>query len=139
MLRSFDSDFERSELPIAFTPPTPTSAPIILNRGYNEDRKIQICDQSERVPTSFDLLVGESPHIVFFLLLHVIYVYVLLVIFDWLKRLITELYFYYFIRPALNRLLNTTLIYSDSGSCSDSDKSNLKSPVPTPIPVNSAP
>ena len=32
MLRSFDSDSERSELPIDSTPPTPTSAPIILNR-----------------------------------------------------------------------------------------------------------
>ena len=60
--------------------------------------------QPERAPTSFDLSAGESPprqHII--LLLHVTYVCVLLFIFDWLKRLIAELYFYYFIMPAINR------------------------------------
>ena len=57
--------------------------------------------QPERATTSCDLSAGESPR-ANIILLHVTYVCVISFIFDWLKRVITELYFYYFIRPALN-------------------------------------
>ncbi|KAF2891579.1 hypothetical protein ILUMI_14594 [Ignelater luminosus] len=52
MLRKFDSDSEKSELPIDITPPTPTSAMTLLNRRSIEAQDILLSSDDDVDETS---------------------------------------------------------------------------------------